>query len=425
MTILSILIGTILEWYDFSLFASMSPVIAQLFFPTKSPMLSMLAALGVFASGFLMRPLGAVIFGYVGDRYGRRNALSITILLMALPTTLIGLLPTYAAAGISISVGLVFLRLIQGLASSGEYPGAVCFLVEIAPAHRRGFWGSLSMFGVVGGLLLGSVINAILSACLSHEAMYAWGWRIPFLLGLPLGIVGWFLRYKVAESSVFKSAMMIQASSTFPLKQLLKQSSIPLLKLTLIFSLSTISFYLSFVYVNSYLISVNKLTFHQGLIVNISSTLVLILLVPFFGFLSDKINRKSVMLCGVSGLFIFFYPFFHLFLSGNLYDLMIGQWLLAIFIAMMSGPMAAVSTEIFSTLTRYSGVAIALNIGASFFGGTCPLIAAWLVRHFENEAMPAFYPMFFAFVVFVVLLSWKMNSEVENTQMPSVSICET
>jgi MHS family proline/betaine transporter-like MFS transporter len=149
ITIAGILIGTILEWYDFSLLGSLAPIMSSQFFPSESPTLSLLATFGVFATGFIARPIGGLIFGHIGDRHGRRNALSLTIILMAIPTTLIGLLPTFKTAGIIAAIALIFLRFMQGIASSGEYPGAICVLTEMAPANKRGFFGSLSMLGVV------------------------------------------------------------------------------------------------------------------------------------------------------------------------------------------------------------------------------------------------------------------------------------
>lgn len=150
--LISVLLGTVLEWYDFSLLTSTASIVSALFFPSKAPFPSLMATFTIFASGFLMRPIGGIIFGHIGDRYGRKNALSMTIITMVIPTTLIGLLPTFQSIGFVAPILLVVLRLIQGIASSGEYPGAICFLTELAPANKRGLWGSISMFGVAGGM---------------------------------------------------------------------------------------------------------------------------------------------------------------------------------------------------------------------------------------------------------------------------------
>lgn len=407
-TLISILMGTILEWYDFSLLGSMAPILSQLFFPSNSPLLSLLATFGVFASGFIARPLGSILFGHIGDTHGRRIALSLTILWMAVPTTLIGLLPTFQTAGIWAAVLLILLRLSQGIASSGEYPGAICFLTEIAPSHRKGYWGSLSMFGVAGGILLGSLVNSILAYYLSAEQMHTWGWRIPFLMGFPLGIIGWYLRYRINESEIYQNAIRNHKPILLPITQLLKTNWGNLSRVIALYSLSTISFYLGFVYISTYLVSLHKITFHEALFYNSLSTLVLIFLMPIFGYFSDFINRKYIMFAGALSLLILFYPIFKLFLSGNL---LTGQILLAICIALYVGPLAAATSEFFTTLTRYSGIAIGLNIGASVFGGTCPLIATYLVERFQIDIIPCFYPIALAAICLLAIYSIRDNSQ--------------
>jgi len=407
----SIIIGTILEWYDFALLGLMAPIISNLFFPSKSSTVSLLASFSVFASGFIVRPIGGVFFGHIGDKYGRRAALSTTIVWMALPTTFIGLLPTFNSIGILAPIMLVLLRLIQGIASSGEYPGAICYLTEIAPPTKRGLWGSLSMFGVGGGLLLGSLINLLLSSYLSMDQINSWGWRIPFLIGLPLGMIGGYLRYKVKESDIFLSAKSTEKSVKLPVNEVVQFNLKNLAKVIVLFSLGPISFYLGFVYIDTYLVNAHKVTLHVAMMNNTLSTLVLILLIPCFGYLSDKITRKYILFAGASCLLVFFYPLFLLFLSGS-QNLLLGQILLAIFIAMFVGPMAATTTEVFSTFTRYSGVSMGLNIGASVFGGMCPLIAAYLVQSSGNGYLPCIYPMIFAILCLFVIYSLTSNYQI-------------
>lgn len=405
----SVIMGTVLEWYDFSLIASMAPIIGMLFFPSQIPALSLLATFGVFASGFLMRPLGGIIFGHIGDCYGRKTALSLTILLMALPTCFIGLLPNYHTIGVISPILLILLRLVQGMASSGEYPGAICFLAEMAPTGKRGLWGSLSMLGVVGGVTLGSLINAVLIFSLTREQMYSWGWRLPFLAGLPLGVIGWYLRFKVNETDIFSTAKLKKNIPQFPLRQIIKSNFPNLTKVIVLFSLSNVSFYLSFFYMTSFLVSTHKITHHQGLLSNTIGTFAMICLIPIFGYLSDKMNRKYIMLVGAACLMIFFYPIFTLFLTSDHQGILYCQLILALFIAMFTGPMAAATTEMFSTATRYSGVGVGLNIGASLFGGTSPFIATFLVRYSGNDVMPSFYLIIVAVVCLFTILFIKNN----------------
>jgi MHS family proline/betaine transporter-like MFS transporter len=410
LTIISIVIGTILEWYDFALIGLMAPIISNLFFPSKSAIVSLLTTFCVFASGFLIRPIGGIIFGHIGDRHGRRAALSTTIIWMAVPTTLIGLIPTYHSIGILSPLILVSLRLIQGLASSGEYPGAICYLAEIAPPSKRGLWGSISMLSVNGGLLLGSLINFLLSSFLSSNQIIEWGWRIPFLLGLPLGIIGWYLRHKINESDIFASAKLAKESFKFPMKEIVKFNLKNLSKVIVLFSLGPVSFYLGFIYINTYLVSSGKISLNIAMMNNTFSMLVLLFFIPFFGYMSDKINRKYIMFAGASCLLIFFYPIFLLFLSGP-FNLLFGQMLLALFIAMFVAPISATTAEMFSTFTRYSGLSIGLNFGASFFGGTSPLLASYLVQSSGFAVMPCVYPILTALACLIVICYLPSNQK--------------
>jgi MHS family proline/betaine transporter-like MFS transporter len=407
MTISSILIGTMLEWYDFSLLGLMAPFISTLFFPGKDPALSLLATFGVFASGFIARPIGGILFGHLGDRYGRRSTLSLTVILMALPTTLIGLLPTYDAIGVFAPVALVVLRIVQGFAASGEYPGAICFLAEISSPENKGFWGSVSIFGVTGGIFLGSLISFMVSHTVSNEQMLIWGWRIPFLVGMPLGLVGWMLRYKITESNEFLQAAMHAESVNIPLRNILKTNLSSLAKVILFFALSSTSFFLGFIYIPSYLISLHKMTFQQSLLSNSISMICLISFIPFFGFLSDKLSRKSIMLAGSICLALFYYPIFRTLLDNSFYSYLGAQISLAFCVAIFVGPMAAASAEMFPTLTRYTGVSVSLNLGVSLIGGTCPFVAAYLSWYSGSVCMPCVYPIVLASLCILTLLKVK------------------
>ncbi len=404
----SVLAGTILEWYDFSLFGILTPVISVLFFHLKNSFLALLITFGVFAVGFVMRPIGGFIFGYIGDRHGRKTALSLSVIFMALPTCLIGLLPTWHEIGIYAPVLLIILRLIQGLAASGEYPGAVCFLAEYSSNKHRGFFTSLSVFGVSGGILLGSFISFLTSYFLTADQMQVWGWRVCFLLSLPLGLIGFYLRYKISESKIF-------TESDRKYKKFFKNGSknniLGAFRLTLMFALPMVCFYMITTYVVSFLASVGKVPLHLGLMSNVVSLLMYIFLVPLCGYISDKTNRKWMMVIGAVCLLVFSYPIFNYLISGSVYGLFIGQALLMLFIAIVMGPMTAFSTESFSTFDRYSGVSIALNIAASAFGGTTPLISAFLVHYFRNPVTPCLYIILMSFLSILVTLSLSNHQE--------------
>lgn len=413
ITIAGILAGTILEWYDFSLLGSLAPVISTIFFPSSSASMSLLATFGMFATGFIARPLGGLIFGHIGDRQGRRQALSLTIILMALPTTLIGLLPTYKTAGVIAPTLLIILRVLQGLASSGEYPGAICVLTEMAPKDKRRFYASLSMLGVIGGVFLGSVINMLLSIYLSSEQLHSWGWRIPFLLGIPLGLIGGLLRYKLRDSLAFINA----PKHKLPVKDVVQNHAGNLIKIIMLFSLSAISFYMGYVYISGYLVSTGKITLHESMFSNSISTITMGIIIPIFGYLSDKFDSRKIMLAGVIGLSLLFYPVFILFTMGNFISLLIGQLILAFAISVFAGPLASTAADSFPIASRYTGVAVALNVGTSVFGGTAPFVAAYLVNLTGNLIVPCFYP------IIISLSCLLMNHDLRNTNHLDDSEC--
>jgi MHS family proline/betaine transporter-like MFS transporter len=197
--ILAGIVGNVLEWYDFAVYGYFAPSIGRHFFPSEDPAASLIAAFGVFAAGFLMRPIGGLVFGNIGDKIGRNRALILSVLTMAVPTFFIGLLPDHHQIGTAAPVLLVLLRLLQGLAIGGEFTTSIVFLVESAPAHQRGFVGSWCPFGATAGVLLGSVIGTLITAILPQPAIDAWGWRVPFLLGLGVGVIGWMMRRHLPE----------------------------------------------------------------------------------------------------------------------------------------------------------------------------------------------------------------------------------
>lgn len=401
--IVSILIGTILEWYDFALLGSMTPILSEIIFPSNEQYLSLLMTFGVFATGFLVRPIGGVIFGHIGDRAGRTTVLSNTVLLMVIPTTLIGFLPTYTSAGFIAPVALVVLRLIQGIASSGEYPGAICYMVEFAPRNKKGLWGSITVFGVIGGVFLSSLITTILSSALSASQMYAWGWRVSFLLGLPLGIVGYFLRYKIDDSKIFSELVKANKILKRPVTNVIKTKLLNVCIITSLFALSSITFYTNFVYVVTYLVRTQHVKFEVITRNNMIVTLLLVFFIPLFGYLSDKYSRKKLMLLGAGGLLVLSYPSFLAFSFGSMNYILFNQILLAIFLGIFAGPLAAIVAESFSTGNRYSGISLGLNLGASVFGGTAPLVATYLMHYSKNDVAPCFYLMFWAVVAFVTI----------------------
>jgi MFS transporter, MHS family, proline/betaine transporter len=293
--VLAGIVGNVLEWYDFAVYGYSAPVVAKLFFPASDPTASLLAAFGVFGVGFLMRPLGGVLFGHIGDRFGRTSALRWSVAAMALPTFAIGLLPTYAAVGPLAAALLLACRLAQGLAMGGEYAGSVVFLTESASTGRRALTASWVGVGCVAGTLLGSGVGAAVTALLPADAVAAWGWRIPFLLGLALGGVGIVLRRLLAADAPVQP-------SRFPLATALATRPWAMLRVVGIALPNLINFYLMFVYAVTWLKLDVHVSFATALDINTINMVVLLLTLPAAAWLSDRVGRRPVMAAGAAGL---------------------------------------------------------------------------------------------------------------------------
>jgi len=400
-------IGNIMEWYDFALYGYFAPVLAHLFFPSEDPAVSLVSTFGVFATGFLMRPVGAAIFGHFGDRMGRRKALSASVLLMAGATTLMGLLPTYAQIGMTATVLLTFLRLLQGISAGGEFTGSISFLVEHAPPSRRGFIGSWTTFSGVSGMILGSGAGALATYLLSDEALNSWGWRIPFLLGIVTGAVGYYLRFGVEESPMFKALKEQGKVVQAPLKEAFREFHKEMLMAVGVNWLNAAVFYTVWVYNTTYLATVIGFPLSSALLINTLSMLFLILAIPLMGALSDRVGRKPVLIAGCVGVACLAYPLYYLLSQGTFGSALTAQLVFVIPISMLQGTMPTTMVELFPTSSRYSALSISYNIAFAIFGGTAPLVATQLISMTGNPLSPSFSLIFAAVVSLLVIVSMK------------------
>lgn len=397
-------VGTILEWYDFSLFAALAAIMAPLFFPATHFTTALMATFAIFATGFIMRPLGAILFGHMGDRIGRKSTLALTIIIMAIATTAIGLIPLNNQHYLLAPTLLVILRLLQGLACSGELPGGLAWLAELAPPQKRGFISSFGIFAAALGLMLGSLVGAITAMLLTDQALLSWGWRVPFLLSAPLGIVGLILRYKLAESDIFTQAAATNALVKIPAIEVLRYYSKSLLATGVLFMLSNVAIYINLVYLTSYLANIHVYSHGMALIVNAVITSVYAICALLFGYLSDQVGRSRLLLLAVFSFVIFSYPFFILIFSGTPAHALIGQMLIAMITGLLSGSTAAAIAEFFPTRVRYSGIALGINIPAALFGGTAPFVASTLTTLMDSAMAPAYYLILLSLVALFILI---------------------
>ncbi len=397
-------VGNVLEWYDFALYGSFAPIIAKLFFPAKDELASLLSTFGVFALGFLMRPLGAAIFGFVGDRAGRKKALMLSVILMAIPTTLLGVLPTYVQIGVAAPVLLTLLRLIQGISVGGEFTCSISFVVEHAPPSRRGFFGSWTVFSLLCGVLLGSAVSTFITSTLSQDAVASWGWRVPFLLGALIGGAALFLRTGIEESPIFKSLESSGDVSKAPIREALTHYRRETLTNVGATCVGSVTFYMIFVYLITFLSTETKVPYSSALEINTASMIVLMVVTPFMGAISDRIGRKSVLIAGSLMIAILSYPLFLLISQDKvLYDLA-GQVVFALGLAMVFGPFGAMLVELFPTRVRMSAMSLGYNIGFAVFGGTAPLIATYLIKETGSKTAPSICLIVSALISLLIFL---------------------
>ena len=298
------LIGNVLEWYDFSVYGYFAVSIGRHFFPSEDPTTSLLAAFGVFAAGFLMRPVGAVLFGHIGDNWSRERALSLSVLAMAVPTFLIGVIPDYQQIGVTASVLLVLLRLAQGISVGGEYTTSIVFVVERSLPQRRGFMGTWCLFGTCAGTLLGSAIATLLTSVLPRDVMRAWGWRLPFILGLAIGIVGLYIRRDLerdAKSIEPERPGAIEAPRESFLGAL-KTQRLAILKVIGLKATSAVGFYTLFVYMTVYYTRIVQIPKSDALAINTIALAAMLVMIPGAGALSDWVGRKPLLLAGAVGM---------------------------------------------------------------------------------------------------------------------------
>lgn len=387
--ILAGIVGNVIEWYDFALYGYLAPVISLLFFPNDNELVSLLETYGVFAAGFIMRPIGAGVFGYIGDRISRRTELFISVILMAIPTFVLGLLPDYRQIGIAAPIILILLRLVQGLSVGGEFTGSVTYVAETAPQNRRGFVASFANVGSTAGLLLGLGSVTLMTHLLSDSHLQNWGWRLPFLFGGLLGWAGLYIRSNIPDSEVFEAH---HQTHQVPLFTALKQSLIPMLQaMFYVGGYASIS-YIAMVYVPTYVDRFTDLPHSSALVINGVALTIQIGLIPLSGWLSDTtLRRKYWLLLANLTVALFSFPAFWLLLHPN----SVWVWLAQIGLAILIVPFLAVSpammVELFPTETRLTAYSISFNLGASLMGGTSLLVCTWLINVSGNVYAPAFY----------------------------------
>lgn len=391
-------IGNFVEWFDFAVYGFLAVTIASLFFPPGNPTLALLQTFAVFAVSFALRPLGGIVFGILGDRIGRKRVLSITVLMMAGATTLIGLLPTYASIGLLAPLLLALARCLQGFSAGGEYAGACAFVMEHAPTEQKARYGSFVpvstflAFASAAGLVFG------LDQLISSEQMRAWGWRLPFLIAAPLGLVGLYMRLRLDESPAFKAMASEPAPEHSPLKETLRLHGATIACLGAFISATALSFYMFTTYLTTYMQVVGGATRPTALLASLMALIFAGLLCPFIGRYSDHVGRRRTILTAGVALIVAVYPAFTLATSGALLPSALGAMLLAVGAVICGVVTAVLLSEQFPTRVRYTASAFTYNLAYTLFGGTAPLVATWLIEQTGDRMAPAYYLIVIALI---------------------------
>ncbi|WP_104091596.1 MFS transporter [Arthrobacter sp. GMC3] len=396
-------VGNFIEWYEFGIYGSFATIISANFFTTSgaSDFEALIKTYASFAIAFFFRPVGAAIFGRIGDRIGRRPTLIIVLVMMTVATALIGVLPTYATAGVIAPILLTLVRILQGLSAGGEFGGAVSLMTEFAPKGKRGFFGSWQSFTVALGLLAGAGVAAILSSALSAQALTEWGWRLPFIFALPLGLVALYLRLKLEETPHFERAAVKPSETVTAVVRpsAMETTKAILLGIGRLMGWSAAG-YTFLVVLPSYLQVSLHATFQAALIATVMANAGFALSIIPAGILSDRWGRRPVMLTGTILIILFALPLLWILQNPANSPILTGA---AVFVAgaivgLIAGPGPAMLSEMFPTTVRYTGLGLAYSLSNAVFSGSAGLIITALIASTGNKDIPAYYVMAVCFV---------------------------
>ncbi|MFF1416820.1 glycine betaine/L-proline transporter ProP [Streptomyces sp. NPDC058280] len=402
-------LGNAMEWFDFGIYSYLAVTIGRVFFPSGNPTIELLSSFATFAVAFLVRPVGGMVFGPMGDRIGRKKVLALTMIMMAIGTFAIGLIPSYATIGFWAPVLLIFFRLVQGFSTGGEYGGASTFIAEYAPDKRRGFFGSFLEFGTLAGYIGAAGLVTALHAGLGADAMDAWGWRVPFLVAGPLGLVGLYLRLRLDETPAFQrleadSARGSEApdpedsTTSGDLARIFRQYWPALILCVALVGAYNITDYMLLSYMPTYLSDELGYSETHGLVILLGVMVFLMLIINQVGRLSDRFGRKPLLMTGMLGFLFLSLPAFLLIGQGSIPAITSGMLMLGLSLVCLLGTMSAALPALFPTEVRYGALSVGYNLSASLFGGTTPLVITGLISLTGDNLMPAYYAMAAALV---------------------------
>ncbi|MFE5398328.1 glycine betaine/L-proline transporter ProP [Streptomyces sp. NPDC056568] len=392
-------LGNCMEWFDFGVYSYLAATIGKVFFPDASPTAQVVSSFATFAAAFVVRPLGGLVFGPLGDRLGRQKVLATTMILMAIGTFSIGLIPSYASIGIAAPILLLLARMLQGFSTGGEYGGATTFVAEYSPDRRRGFLSSWLDFGTFVGYALGSALVTVLNLLLTDGQMLDWGWRVPFLIAGPLGLIGLYMRLRLEESPAFQQQLdeheksLAQESAGSEFRTIIKDHWRPLLICMGLVLLYNVTNYMVTGYLPTYQTETLGRSSGFADVLVLIGMVWIVLLITFLGRLSDHVGRRPLYAVGAVAMIVLAVPAFLLLRADGTWAPVAGVLLLSTLLACFAAPSAATLPALFPTAVRYAAMGIGFNFAVAAFGGTTPLLTEALVSVTDNDLVPAFYLM--------------------------------
>ncbi|MGW1141432.1 glycine betaine/L-proline transporter ProP [Streptomyces zhihengii] len=429
-------LGNAMEWFDFGIYSYLAVTIGHVFFPSGNDTAQLLSSFATFAVAFLVRPLGGMFFGPMGDRIGRKKVLALTMILMAVGTFAIGLIPSYSVIGFWAPVLLILFRLVQGFSTGGEYGGASTFIAEYAPDKRRGFFGSFLEFGTLAGYVGAAGLVTALTALLGDAAMEDWGWRVPFLVAGPLGLVGLYLRLRLDETPAFQkledesahaseAADAVETSTKGDLAKIFRQYWPTLILCIALVGAYNITDYMLLSYMPTYLSDELGYSETHGLLILLGVMVALMAVINQVGRLSDRFGRKPLLMTGMLGFLFLSAPAFLLIGQGSIPAVIAGMLMLGLSLVCLLGTMSAALPALFPTQVRYGSLSVGYNLSASLFGGTTPLVITALISLTGSNMMPAYYSMAAALVGVIAVACMKETAQKPlDGSPPSVSTRE-
>lgn len=421
-------LGNFIEWFDYASYSYFATVIALVFMPSNNPTVALLETFAVFALSFLMRPIGAIFWGNMGDKKGRKWALAASILLMSGATFLIGCLPTYAMVGLAAPVLLLLLRMVQSFSASGEYAGAATFLAEYAPANKRGLYCSFVPASTATGLLVGSTFATVMFSVFGHDSSFVteWGWRIPFLLAGPLGLITHYIREHLSDSPVYKQMQEDlakkdgtgeAASKRQPIRTLFKKYPRVLIISFGACVLNAVGFYAVLTYLPNYLIDTVHYDSASASLITTICLVAYIGFIFFSGHISDKFGRKRMLLIACVGFIVFTVPAFYLLNSQSFFIILVVELVMCLLLTINDGTLSSYLTETFPTDVRYSGFAMSFNLANALFGGSASFISIALIQATGSSIAPAWYMVAISVVALIAMILSHENTGKDLTEV--------